>query len=217
MPENKKSKIEHENVLEHEEELVEESKFFVPPYAGTDAKKKEFDFPHSYGDNKIVLLVRDPHWTYAYWEITEGKYKEVRDILGSAFNDSKEILRGYDTTSKPWKSFDVTVSYGARSWYVNVPESNRTYIVDVGFLSPDGRFIAMARSNAVTTPRDAMSEVIDEEWMTVNFERVYAISGGFGVGKSSGEIRELMKKHLFELKASGWLASSSSPLGRRTQ
>jgi len=217
MPNTREVKIEHDDVLKHEEEFVEESKFFVPPYAGTAVKKKEFDFPYSYGDNKIILLVRDPYWTYAYWEITESKYKEVKDILGSAFNESKEILRVYDTSSKPWKCFDVSVSYGARNWYINVPEANRTYVVDVGFLSPDGRFIVMARSNAVTTPRDAMSEVIDEEWMTVNFERIYAISGGFGIGKSSGEIRELMKKHLFELKASGWLSSSSSPVGRRTQ
>jgi uncharacterized protein len=214
MPKTKKIKIDHGDVPKHEEELVEESKFFIPPYASTP-KKKEFDFPHSYGDTKIVLLVRDPHWIYSYWEITESKYKEVADILGGSFSSSKEILRVYDTSSKPWKSFDVSVSYGARSWYINVPEANRTYVVDVGFLSPDGRFIVMARSNAVTTPRDAMSEIIDEEWMTVDFDRVYAISGGFGVGKSSGEIKELMKKHLFELKSSGWLSSSSSSVGRR--
>jgi hypothetical protein len=217
MPKTKKVKIEHGGALKHEEELVEESKFFVPPYASTPRQKREFDFPHSYGDTKIVLLVRDPHWIYAYWEITESKYNEVANILGGGFNGAKETLRIYDTSSKPWKSFDITVPYGSRNWYINVPDANHTYVVEIGFLSPDGRFIVMARSNAVTTPRDAMSEVIDEEWMTVDFERIYAISGGFGIGKSSGEIRELMKKHLFELRASGWLASSSSPVGRRAK
>ena len=46
--------------------------------------KKEFDFPASYGADKIVLMVRDPRWVYAYWEITENKYNEIRNILGTA-------------------------------------------------------------------------------------------------------------------------------------
>lgn len=178
-------------------------------------QKKEFDFPHAYGDNRIVLLVRDPHWLHAYWEITENKYREVSGILGKDFSGSREILRVHNTSENPWKSFDINTSYGARNWYINVPEADRTYIVDIGFLSQDGRFVGMARSNAVTTPRDGPSDIIDEEWMIVDFDRIYALSGGFGIGKSSGEIKELMKKHLMEQKVSGWASSPSSPIGRR--
>jgi len=216
MPKTKKVKKEQGSAPAHEEERVEESKYFVPPQVAAPARK-EFDFPRAYGDNKIVLIVRDPHWIYSYWEIRESKYEEVKNILGGDFNRAKEILRVHDATLQPWKSFDITVSYGARNWYINVPEANRTYIVDIGFLAPDGRFIPMARSNAVTTPRDGMSDIIDEEWMIVDFERIYALSGGFGIGKSSGEIRELMKKHLFELRASGWISSPSSPFGRSSK
>jgi len=176
-------------------------------------QKREFDFPYGYGDTRIVLMVRDPHWVHSYWEINESKYNEVRSILGSDFEKSKETLRIYNTSAEPWKSFDISVFYGARSWYINVPESNKTYIVDIGFLAPDGRFIVMARSNAVTTPRDGISDVIDEEWMTIDFDRIYAMSGGFGVGRSSGEIRTLMEKHLEQQKTSGWVSSLSSPFG----
>ena len=213
MPKAKSAKEEQGNLPGHEEERIEDSKYFVFPPSLAPGQRKEFVFPLAYGDNKIVLLVRDPHWIYSYWEITENKYNEVRGILGSDFEKSKEILRVYDSTEQPWKSFDITVSYGTRNWYINVPTSNRTYIVDIGFLSPDGRFIAMARSNAVTTPRDGMSDIIDEEWMVVDFDRIYALSGGFGIGKSSGEIRELMKKYLMEMKSSGWISSPSSPFG----
>jgi len=215
MPKTKQAKNEQGNLPGHEEERIEGSKYFVFPPELAPGQKKEFVFPLAYGDNRIVLLVRDPHWIYSYWELTENKYKEVRGILGSDFERSKEILRVYDSTVQPWKSFDITVSYGTRNWYINVPTSNRTYIVDIGFLSPDGRFIAMARSNAVTTPRDGMSDIIDEEWMVVDFDRIYALSGGFGIGKSSGEIRELMKKYLLEMKSSGWISSPSSPFGGR--
>jgi len=215
MPKAKSAKKEQGNLPGREEERIEDSKYFVFPPALAPGQRKEFVFPHAYGDNKIVLLVRDPRWIYSYWEITENKYNEVRGILGSGFEKSKEILRIYDASSRPWKSFDIAVSYGTRNWYINVPTSNRTYMVDIGFLSPDGKFIAMARSNAVTTPRDGMSDIIDEEWMVVDFDRIYALSGGFGIGKSSGEIRELMKKHLMEMRVSGWISSPSSPLSRR--
>lgn len=219
--EKKQAALPKEPVTKRVEENIEESKYFTPsgsarpqqPAQVKTEQKKEFDFPYSYGDNKIVLMVRDPHWMHSYWEITESKYNEVRSQLGGDFDRSKEILRVYDASKEPWKSFDIPVFYGARNWYINVSEANRTYIVDIGFLAPDGRFIAMARSNAVTTPRDGISDVIDEEWMTIDFERIYALSGGFGIGKSSGEIKKLMEKWLTQQKASGWVSSISSPFG----
>jgi hypothetical protein len=214
MPRTKKEKKKVARPPEKTEERIEESKYFVPQIAETKPRKKDFDFPHSYGENKIVLLVRDPQWVHAYWEITPKKYDEARDFLGGVFGSSREVLRVHDASMEPWKSFDIDTSYGARNWYINVPESNRTYVVDIGFLAPDGRFFLMARSNAVTTPRSGMSDVIDEEWMTVDFERIYALSGGFGIGKSSGEIKKLMAKYLLTQKASGWISSPSSPFGR---
>lgn len=195
------------------EERVEQSKYFVPQQVFQPTTKREFDFPQFYGDNRIVLLVRDTHWLHAYWEIIQSKYDEVRAVLGDDFVKSKEILRVYNTSTEPWKSFDMEIFGGARNWYINVPEPDRTYIVDIGYLAPDGRFLMMARSNAVTTPRDRMSDIIDEEWMTIDFERIYALSGGFGIGKSSAEIKKLMEKRLMTQKASGWVTSMSSPFG----
>ena len=220
MPKAKKNPIKQaaavaaEPAKQREEERIEESKYFPPvPEFRPEQRKREFDFPEKYGDVKIVLLVRDPHWIHSYWEITEDKYNEVRSQLGGDLERSKEILRVYDASSEPWKSFDIEIHHGTKNWYINVPEANRTYVVDIGYLAPDGRFITMARSNAVTTPRDGISDVIDEEWMTIDFDRIYALSGGFGIGKSSGEIKKLMEKHLELQKSSGWISSLSSPFG----
>jgi len=216
----KKTKASSEVVLTSEkakqesvQERVEESKYFVPPFEAKQATRKDFDFPYGYGDNKIALLVRDPHWVHSYWEVTEGKYNEIRDLLGQDFNTSKEILRVYDASTDHWTSYDIPIFDAARNWYINVPSAGRTYVVDIGFLTADGRFMLIARSNAVTTPLDRPSDIIDEEWMTIDFERIYALSGGFGIGKSSGEIKKLMAKHLLEQKASGWVTSMSSPFG----
>jgi len=198
-----------------QEERIEESKYFTPPF--TEQKKQEDIPPYNYGDTRIVLMVRDPRWVHAYWEITEEKYKEARQALGRDLDGSREILRVHTTSREPWASFDITIFPGARNWYINVPEPGSSYVVDIGYLATDGRFILMARSNAVTTPREGMSDIIDEEWMTIDFDRIYALSGGFGIGKSSGEIKKLMEKRLLNQSASGWLSSLSSPFGGMPQ
>lgn len=213
MPKVRSQKKKRNAPAEHIEEKIEESKYFLPPQSAAQAPRKEFDFPHAYGDNRIVLLVRDPHWLHAYWEITDDKYREASAILGGDFKSSREVLRIHDASTQPWSSFDINIFGGARNWYINVPRPNRTYVVDIGCISPDGRFIVMARSNAVTTPRDGPSDIIDEEWMTIDFERIYALSGGFGIGKSSAEVKKLMEKHLKAQRASGWVSSISSPFG----
>jgi uncharacterized protein len=194
------------------EQTIEDSKFFTPEPVIAQQEFKENEIPFNYGDTRIVLMVRDPHWLHSYWEVTESRYEEVRNLLGSKLNSSKEILRVYDTTSSPWRSFDIAINPGARNWYINVPEAGHSYLIEIGYLAPDGTFIALARSNMVNTPLDRMSDVIDEEWMTIDYDRIYALSGGFGIGKSSGEIKKLMEKYLHEQRSSGWVSSFSSPM-----
>ncbi len=174
------------------------------------AQETPFEFPAGYGDNRIVLMVRDPHWLYCYWEVNEQRRSEIRQQIGDdAFYRSREFLRVYDQDSG--KHHDIEVG-AARNWYVHVPAANRTYYVEIGFLTPDGRFIAAARSNNVTTPLDTMSEVIDEQWLIPDWDRMYALSGGFGIGRGSQEIKELMKKRFQQEASSGWLFSPSSPV-----
>lgn len=194
------------------EQKIEESKYNVPSAAQSFGTGQS-DIPYGYGGDRIVLLVRDPRWLHSYWEISEDRYNEARRSLGERVSSASEILRVYDASSDKWASFDIKIFGGARNWYINVPAPDRTYVVDIGYLAQDGTFFALARSNAVRTPREGISDVIDEEWMTIDFDRIYALSGGFGIGKSSGEIKKLLERHLMAQKSSGWVTSMSSPFG----
>jgi hypothetical protein len=198
-------------VEERIEEKIEESKYYAGPVIQKFVEERPFELPPGYGDNRIVLMVRDPYWLHAYWEVNEKRSSEIKKEIGeNAFSSAKEHLRVYDTEN--WNSFDIEVTGGARSWYLKVPVPNRTYCVDIGFKTADGRFIAAARSNWVTTPLDRMSDVIDEQWMIPDWDKIYALSGGFGIGRGSLEIHELMKKRFQEEAASGWVTSISSPV-----
>ncbi len=132
-----------------------------------------FVLPQGYGEDAITLMVRDPYWLYAYWELTEERGRELKDILGEdEFVTSRLVLRVYDITgtdvSAPIEHYDIDVSSEARNWYVNVLRVERDYSVDIGVIAPDGSFIVIARSNRVSLPPIGPSSVIDEEWVTVD-------------------------------------------------
>ncbi|MBU9888740.1 MAG: DUF4912 domain-containing protein [Candidatus Omnitrophica bacterium] len=175
------------------------------------------ELPDNYGDNQIYLLVRDPHWIYAYWEIQKDHQEDNLSKLGGNWDSVVSVLRVYDVTdpAKEAPFTDVILQNMVTAWYLNV-QPNHSYYVEIGLLHRDGRFISLARSNFVTTPRSGMSEIIDEQWMSVDFDKMYALSGGFQVGKSSAELRKLMEERLKGAISSGsgagLISSMASPV-----
>ena len=182
-------------------------------------ERKEFRFPPGYGDNRIVILVRDPWWIFSYWEIRRDKEEEViRRIESSGDGVAKSVLRVYDVTDVNFNGknahtfFDVDLRGLATNWYINVGKPDCAWIVDIGIVTKKGVFYMLARSNVVKTPRFGMSDQLDAEWMTPEEEywKMFSLSGGFGVGKGSLEVRELIKKRLEEQISSGGISSGAS-------
>lgn len=183
------------------------------------SQRKQFRFPPGYGDNKIVLLARDPWWIFAYWEILKGKEEEViKKIESSGDNIAKSILRVYDVTDINFNGknahsfFDIDLKGLANSWYINVATPGRAWIVDIGIITKKGSFYPLARSNVIKTPRFGMSDQLDAEWMVPeeDYWKMFGLSGGFGVGKGSLEVREMIKKRLEEQISSGGISSGAS-------
>jgi uncharacterized protein len=168
------------------------------------------NIPWNYGDNIIYLLIRDPYWIYSYWEIQKDHEQKALDSLASDWGSVKSVLRVYDVTDteKNPPFFDIALQSMADHWFINVG-AHRCYYVEIGLLHRDGRFVMLARSNRVKTPRDGMSDVLDEHWMSVDFDKLYALSGGFELGKSSMELKKLMQERLQKAVTSGSGAISS--------
>src|SRR3989338_1355737 len=91
--------------------------------------------------------------------------------MGSMAYSAKVVLRVYDVTdiifngNNAHKYFDIEIRGGARNWYIKVGESDRSFCVDMGFLTSYGTFFVIVRSNVVKTPRVGVSEIIDEDWL----------------------------------------------------
>jgi len=185
--------------------------------------------PASYGVTEAYLLPRDPFWLFLYWEITENSIKSLKAQHGQdIFKNSKSVVRVYDVTGiaafdggNAHGHYDVPVALEARSWYLNVPESGKSYVCDLGLLAPDGRFIVIARTNAVALPAGRVSDVTDEKWMSVdgNFERLLQLSGVEYIGKGSGEVAKVLAQRWEMLRAVFSRAASwgitSLPGGRK--
>ncbi len=166
------------------------------------------ELPEGYGDNRIVLMVRDPFWLFTYWEIRKDAFDKVRNALGILAHSAKIVLRVYDVTdiifngTNAHKHFDSEVPGSARSWYVNVGEPNRSFCVDIGFLAPNGTFRILARSNTVKMPRISISEVVDEKWAGIEelYEKTFVQTG---LGISGESVFERVHRNWQEMPKEG--------------
>jgi len=131
-----------------------------------DAEK----LPEAYDRSSITLMPRDPHWIYAYWDVSEFAMKQAKERIGPVFKKSKFTIRIHDASAvssslkKAPLNFDIDIDPKARSRFVNSPRDNMTYFADFGVRTPKGDFYPMARSNTVSTPRASEEERRKTSW-----------------------------------------------------
>lgn len=129
--------------------------------------------PTSYGSDRLVLLARDPHCLYAYWDLSSARDRTVRSAAGS--DRLRLVLRTYDVTqiafdAEPPRRFqDFAVSGDARSLYAYVGKPAACFVAEIGYLRPDGAFFPLARSLPIWTPRTDQPGAAPGRWMTVGW------------------------------------------------
>lgn len=175
---------------------------------------RAIDLPHNYGKDRIVAMIRDPWWIFVYWEITKERLDSVQAQLKDNNDNFKEsVLRVYEMQEgNQSKYFDITIQNMARNWYIDVGSPGKSWCIEIGLVSQQGNFYMLARSNVITTPPFGMSEVQDETWALTEDEYWWSVgvSGGFDVGKSSFEMKELFQKQLQSWVSSGGLFTLGS-------
>ena len=127
--------------------------------------------PSGYGSSQIVLMPRDPQWAYSYWDTPEVHKEAVRRQGGQRL-----ALRLYDVTGvdlnyqAPNSLQQYDIDELAREWYLPIPISDRDYLVDIGYLSEDGRWLLLARSNPIRIPPVYPSDQLNEQQITVSWD-----------------------------------------------
>lgn len=149
-----------------------------PPLAGApngdlapDVSPTFGDIPWGYGDTRMTAMARDPNWIFVYWEMTDESIAEARARFGDP--NAGFALRVYDTTHRIFNGlnahlhWDIPVDRATYSYYVRVGRPAATFHVDIGVTGWGGSFVPIARSGAVTTPRDSVSPDTRTEWSTI--------------------------------------------------
>ncbi|MDB4412918.1 DUF4912 domain-containing protein [Pirellulaceae bacterium] len=154
--------------------------------------------------DRLVLMVRDPFWLHAHWQISRQAIDRVKVAMAENWHAATPVLRVYliesSTTTSTSESVerDIEIHGGVSNWYIDVAQSPKTFRVCIGYKTANGKFFPVARSNKVTTPRPGANNENDENWsdLAANCEKVYALSGGYHEDDSIQEVREVLEERL---------------------
>ena len=155
--------------------------------------------------DRIVLIVRDSFWLQGYWEITAATVSRIKIAMGIYWHKAFPVLRLLEVTSRGnTNSFEevvkeIPIQGGASNWYINVPDSNKSYRLAIGYVLPSenedsDRFHLIAKSNEVLTmPSNCEG---DQSWsdITNNAEKYYAQSGGYDSARVSADLKDVFEE-----------------------
>jgi hypothetical protein len=153
--------------------------------------------------DRMVLMVRGPHWLHVFWELTARSIARAQAALGQEWHGARPTLRlieletGLNASPSERVVREIAIHGGVKNWFIDIREPHR-YRCEIGYLAISGRFHALVRSNAVTMPNSPQGDTLDAHWGEIvdDCERIYAMSGGFSAEHSSEELQELFEERL---------------------
>lgn len=159
----------------------------------------------SAGDQDLLTaMVLGPYWLRAHWSLTPQGVRRAELSLGTDWHRATPVLRLLDVSSKDGASNieielqQIVIHGGVRDWYVPLDGRARSYRLQIGYLSPGGKFYSLARSNIVTPPLPGNPDAAQGHWMDMveNCEQVYAMSGGYSPENSSSQLKDLFEQRM---------------------
>jgi phosphate transport system substrate-binding protein len=100
--------------------------------------------------DRIILVPRDGHDAYAYWEISPSRQQSLRELGGEHLK-----LRIHDVTNidmdvqPPLSTQEYDCDAYSQDKHVTLPSRDRDYLADLGYTTADGRWLSLARSLSV--------------------------------------------------------------------
>ncbi len=149
-----------------------------------DDSDSDIHLPRRYNETKIIIMLRDPAWAYAYWDIKDSDLKEISP-------DPKKIdqvllrvneFKGPDTNGEVIDSFDIPVKQSDNRWYLNLGKQDTYYYLDLICIF-DGKEYLLARSNIIRVPRGWIAG--NQDNISITEDKIMALSGIDNIGVST--------------------------------
>jgi hypothetical protein len=143
--------------------------------------KSLFDesWTRSFGENRLVVLVKEPRTIHAYWEVNEIFKRLICEHFQLNWSNLPIFLQVYDVTDIYFNGFNahskrlIQVHPLADNWYIHGVLPNRNYIVDYGTKTNTGQFFTVLRSNVARMPAE-QSEIMPQP--DIRFGTIQTIS-----------------------------------------
>jgi uncharacterized protein len=156
-------KAEHRR-LNSDSVRVEETKYEIQATRKLEAASDETELPESYNETRVVLMLRDPSWAYAYWDLAKAdrtrfeRSDEFEGLLLRVYNMDEP-----DTPlSKARARFEIPVTLLDNRWYFNLPDQETLYRIALVALER-GKEERLSASNTITVPRGMLADDTVEE------------------------------------------------------
>lgn len=128
-------------------------------------------FPKKYNKDVIVLMYQNPHWIYAYWEISEKKRVSFEKQFGkNSLVTSKPVIKVVNLTKD--YHFFVEINNEADYWYINVGDCACKYNIQIGRRLEKGVFVELLNSNVCFVPTDVPIKVSNNPIIFANINHL---------------------------------------------
>ena len=160
---------------------IEEKKYDIIQDEELESQEKtEYCVPEKYQETRIILILRDPYWAFAYWnvrdtDLDELKKNRFRGLFLRVIQEPREAKEG---KRKSLDSFDIPVKITDDKWYINLPECGKRYYLELIGRSREGNKV-LCTSNAVESPRYTIHDSIAEETLSSLNNPMLAFAGIF--------------------------------------
>ena len=172
----------------NEEDQIRSAKYLPRDLPARLFEEERFLFPESYGVNRIRLLVKDPEWLFAHWDVDPKSLGEMKKAMGErAMALSRLTLRVLDPQNGG--SSDILLPPLARGWYIRADAARRSYKAQLGVTLPSGEFRQLAESNVVVTPRVGPSR--ERARRRITFGQAGRIPQDAGIAQRDEDLRSV--------------------------
>jgi hypothetical protein len=125
--------------------------------------KEEYPLPERYNVSRIVLMLRDPSWAFAYWDVNQSEVQNFKSETGyegfflRVFEFSGEKVEKENIV----EFFDIPIEEDDDSRYIHLPRGGSSYVVDLCCTALHKEHVVV-RSNAVFSPLGYFARHQDE-------------------------------------------------------
>jgi hypothetical protein len=119
--------------------------------------------PDAYGTRRLFVTARDPHWLYAYWDLSEDEAQLYRSFAREG--QLTLNVRAEPVGNEPPQR--VAFPPGARSWFIQVGQPDTQFVVELGYEDAGGKWQVVATAPTVKTPPEAMGAAGATEFTTI--------------------------------------------------